>query len=63
LVLRWELRADVFNVEGCFGGDTVFGQEVVDGRTEELAVDEEFEGNGRGGVEEGVAEGGEGVAA
>jgi len=62
-VLWRELGADVFDAEGCFGGDAVFGEEVVDGGAEELAVDEEFEGDRGRGVEESVAEGGEGVAA
>lgn len=62
-MLRWELGADVFDVQGCFGGDAVGGEEVVDGGAQELAVDEEFEGDWGGRFEEGVAEGGEGIAA
>ena len=58
-----ELCADVFDIQGCFGGDAVFGEEVIDGGAEELAVDEEFEGNRGRGVEESVAESGESVAA
>ena len=63
LVLWWELCAEVFDVESCFGGDAVFGEEVIDGGAQELPVNEEFEGDWGGGVEEGVAEGGEGIAA
>lgn len=55
-VQRRDQGTGVFNVQRRFGGDAILCEEVVDRGAEELAVDEEFEGNRLFGVQEGVDE-------
>jgi hypothetical protein len=53
---------DVFDVESAFSTDSVLREEVVQRCSEELAVDEEFQGDWLVGVQEAVDQCGELVA-
>ena len=55
--------ADVFDGEVGFSGDAIFGKELVDGGTQELAIDEELEGDRLLVFKEIVDKSGQGIAA